>query len=204
MTASPSRRDREILRELARLVVEAAAEAEQADKVRLWTACNDLAPERAMVLADPQNGWTELDAAWLQLECEDAECRGLEHALRRKLIRHRHIPDDFPIVAELEVGVQVSGAGYGDYGVDLGVERSAQTDGAYHIEPAIRTEADLDRLHQRPIRIDSAATDRAADRVRDLLGDLVPVRRRGRTSWRYGLTRVLIHMRGLDQMMFYL
>ena len=167
---TPSPRDRDILRELARQVAEAAAEPEQAEKIRLWTACNDLAPKRAMVLADPQNGWAELDAAWLRLECENAECRGFEHALRRKLVRFAHIPDDFPTMAELEVGVRYSGAGYGDYGLDLEVERSGQADGAYHIEPAIRTEADLDRLHQRPIRLDSAGTDAAAERARDQIG----------------------------------
>ena len=199
MTASAP--DRDILRELARQVADAAAEPGQAEKVRLWTACNDLRPERAMVLADPQNGWRELDAAWLQLNCEDEACRGFEHALRRKLVRHRRIPDDFPILPGFEVDVRVSGAGYGDYGLDLGVVRTDQVDGAYHIEPAIRTETDLDHLHVRPIRIDSAATDHCADRARNLFGDLLEVQRRGRTYWRYGLTRVLVHMRGLDQMM---
>ncbi|MFH1571536.1 MAG: hypothetical protein ABIL09_26325 [Gemmatimonadota bacterium] len=194
-------RDRQILRELARQVVAAAAEPEQAEKVRLWTACNDLVPERPMVLADPQNGWAELDAAWLRLECEDGECRGIEHALRRQLLRHRHIPDDFPILAHLEIGVQVSGAGYDDYGLTLGVRRSTQADGAYQIEPAIRSAADLERLHPRPVRLDSAATDARAERAGDLIGDLLPIERRGRTYWRYGLTRVLVHLRGLDQMM---
>jgi len=191
-----------LLRDLAQRVAEIAARPEQAEKARLWTACNDLRPERAMVYADPQNGWRELDAAWLTLECEDPALRGFEHTLRRKLIRHEHIPDDFPILNTFEIGPHVTGNGYDDYGPKLEVTRSQQPDGAYHIVPAIRSEKDLDQLHFRPIRIDLEATDRTVARAADLLGDILEVRKVGRTSWRYGLTRVLVHLRGLDQMMY--
>ena len=198
MPASP--RDRTLLRDLARQVADIAALPEQAEKTRLWTACNDLRPERPMVFADPQNGWGEIDAAWVRLECEDPALRGWEHALRRKLVRHRCIRDDYPILDTFPIAIPVIGNTYDDYGLELTVTRSAQADGAYHIEPAIRTEADLDRLHYRPLRLDHQAADGAAERACDLFGDILQVRKTGRTSWRYGLTRVLVHMRGLDQM----
>jgi len=197
MAVSP--KDRTILRDLAHQVTEIAALPEQAEKVRLWTACNDLRPERAMVFADPQNGWKELDAAWLRLECEDPVLRGFEHSLRRQLVRHHHLHDDFPIHATFPVPVKITGSTYDDYGLELAVTRSDQRDGAYHIEPAIRSEADLDRLHFRPLCIDHASTDRTVDLAADLFGDVLQVRKTGKTHWRYGLTRVLIHMRGLDQ-----
>ena len=193
--------DRTTLRDLAGRIAEIAALPEQAEKIRLWTACNDLKPERAMVLADPQNGWKEVDAAWLEPACEDESLHGIEATLRRKIIRHEHIHDDYPILNTFELGVRVTGNGYDDYGPRLGVTRSGREDGAYRIEPAIRSEADIDKLHFRPIRIDHDATDRAVNRAQDLFGDILDVRKTGKTSWRYGLTRVLIHMRGLDQMM---
>jgi len=194
--------DRLILRDLAKCVAEIAALPEQAEKTRLWTVCNDLKPERAMVYADPQNGWSELDAAWLKLECESDEARAMEFALRRKIMRHEHIPDDFPILSRFNVGVRIKGAGYDDYGLKLGVTRSGQEGGAYRIEPAIKSEKDLGKLHFRPIQIDHEATERAVDKAEDIFGDILDVCKTGKTFWRYGLTRVLVHMRGLDQMMF--
>ena len=193
--------DRTLLRDLAKQVAEIAALPEQAEKARLWTACNDLRPERAMVYADPQNGWGELDAAWLPLTCTDPSLHGFEHTLRRKLLRHAHIPDDFPLFGTFDVGPHITGGGYDDYGPKLGMTRSRQPDGAYHIVPTIQSEKDLEKLHFRPIQIDSEAADRTVARAQDLFGDILEVRPRGRTFWRYGLTRVLIHMRGLDQMM---
>jgi hypothetical protein len=193
--------DRQILRDLAKRVAEIAALPQQSEKARLWKACNDLKPQRAMVFADPQNGWAELNAAWLRLLCNDASLHWMEHSLRARTIRHEHIPDDFPILAEFRVPLSVHGADYEDYGLHLGVQRTAQKGGAYRIEPAVHSEKDLEKLHFRPIRIDHKATDGQVAAARDIFGDILPVRKTGRTFWRYGLTRVLIHMRGLDQMM---
>jgi hypothetical protein len=195
-----STRDRTLLRDLAHRVADVATLPEQAEKTRLWTACNDLHPERPMVFADPQNGWGEIDAAWVQLECQNSELRGWEHALRRRLVRHEQIHDDYPILATFPIPIPVTGNSYDDYGLELAVTRSDQTDGAYHIEPAIRTEADLEHLHFRPLQLDHAAADRATDRAHHLFGDILQVYKTGRTSWRYGLTRVLVHMRGLDRL----
>jgi len=86
-----SHHDRRILRELTEQVATIATLPEQAEKSRLWLACNDLRAERAMVFADPQGGWAEIDAAWLRSEC-DPPLRWIEDALRRKIIRHLHIP----------------------------------------------------------------------------------------------------------------
>jgi hypothetical protein len=198
---TPSLRERRILRGLAHQVAEIGALPEQAERIRLWTACNDLEPERAVVFADPQNGWSELDRAWLRLECEDATLREFEFALRRKIIRHQHINDDFPILPTLAIPIKVTGDGYDDYGLALGVTRPDQPGGAYQIDPVIGTEGDIDRLHFRPIHIDHVATDRAVGLASELLGDILKVEKQGKVHWRYGLTRVLVHMRGLDQMM---
>ncbi len=196
-----NKHDIRILRVLAQRVAQIAALPEQAEKIRLWTACNDLCPERAMVFADPQNGWAELDEAWLPYACEDPSLHWIEHRLRRQIIRHEHIPDDFPIVGRFDVGLHVSGDGYNDYGPQLVTTRSGQKDGAYHIEPVIQTLDDMRMLHFRPIQIEHALTDRQVVVAQEAIGDILEVHKVGRTYWRYGLTRVLIHMRGLNNMM---
>ena len=201
MTVSTNENDRTVLRDLAKRVAEIAALPEQAEKIRLWKACNDLKPERAMVYADPQNGWGELDTAWIELECEDSSLRGWEHGLRRRLLRYEHIPDDFPILDEFNVGVSITGSGYNDYGFTLQTTQPDQSRGAYHIEPVIKNMADADKLHFRPIKVDHSSADRVMEKAQDFFGDILRVRKVGKASWRYGLSRVLIHMRGLDNMM---
>ena len=98
MTISAKGKDLTIIRDLAKRVADIASLPEQAEKIRLWKACNDLKPERAMVYIDPQNGWGELDAAWIKLDCEDSTLRSWEFGLRRMILRHEHIPDDYPII----------------------------------------------------------------------------------------------------------
>jgi len=201
MDISRNHKDRQHLRDLAKRVAEIASMREQAEKIRLWKTCNDLKPERAMVYADPQNGWAEIDAAWIELECEDPSLRSWEHGLKRMIVRHEHIPDDFPILNEFNVGVAIHGTGYDDYGFKLETTRPNQSGGAYHIEPVIKSLDDLDKLHFRPIKVDHEATERTFEKAQDLFGDILNVRKVGKSYWRYGLSRVLIHMRGLDNMM---
>lgn len=192
--------DRAIVRDSAKRVAEIANLPEQQEKVRLWKACNDLQPERAMVLAT-QQPWDELDSAWVTLECQDPAYREMELRLKRLIVRHEHIPDDFPILNLYRVMLRVSGIGYGDYGVDLKQVNSEDEHGSYRIENAIENEADLSKLHPRPVRIEQEATEQAMNFTQEAIGDILHVTCSGRPLWRYGLTRVLIHMRGLGQMM---
>ncbi|MDQ1318586.1 MAG: hypothetical protein QG588_2248 [Candidatus Poribacteria bacterium] len=198
---SASQKDFKILRDLAKQISDISEMPEQSEKIRLWKACNDLKPERAMVYADPQNGWSELDRAWIKLECENPSFRGWEFSLRRRLMRYEYIPDDFPVLNTFNVDLRISGAGYDDYGFSLQTTRPNQQGGAYHIEPVIKTEQDIAKLHFRPIKVDHEGTERNIEMANDLFGDILNVRKVGKSYWRYGLSRVLIHMRGLDNMM---
>jgi hypothetical protein len=194
-------RERTAVRDLARAVAERAARPEQAEKTRLWTACNDLHPVRPMVHLDPQNGWPELETAWLDLSCADPRLRAVERTLRLRLLRADHLPDDVPVTAAFPVPMVVHGAGYDDYGIPIELERTGKAGGAYRITRLLNDDSDERKLHPRPIVVDHEATRREAAFVGDLLGDILPVVQVGKTTWRYGLSRVLVHWRGLGQMM---
>ena len=195
-----NRKDLTIVRDLAREVADIADLPIQSERTRLWKTCNALRPERPMVLAT-QQPMDELDEAWLRCECTDASLRGYEKALRRVIMHSEHIPDDLPILGHWVVGIPIRNAGYNDYGFELQKSDPDSPDGAYHIEPVIKEERDLEMLHVRPIEVDHATANAAVLEAEEVLGDILPVRKIGKTYWRYGLTRVLIHMRGLDQMM---
>ena len=193
--------DKNILRDLAKRVANIACLPEQAEKSRLWTVCNDLKPERAMVYADPANGWGELETAWIKLKCENNLLRQWEHKLRVKILRHEHIPDDLPILKIFQIPILVTGDTENDYGIDLLKTRTDSKDGAYHIEPVIKNEKDIEKLHYRPIQIDHETTDKHVDLAKEIFDGILDVGKTGKVYWRYGLTRMLIHMHGLEQMM---
>ncbi|GAG03852.1 unnamed protein product, partial [marine sediment metagenome] len=74
--------------------------------------------------------------------------------------------------------------------------------GSYRWDPPIKTEEDFRRLHHRNIQVDHQATARNLQRVQDLLGDILQVGLRGEVVCRCKLTRPLIHLRGLEQLMY--
>lgn len=195
-----SRRDLKIVRDLAREVADIAALPIQSERTRLWQRCNELRPDRPMVLAT-QQPTDELDAAWLRCECTDEMLRDYEKALRRVIMHHEHIHDDMPILGQWNVEIPIRKAGYDDYGFVLQKTDPDSPNGAYHIEPVIRDAGDLDMLHFRFVEVDHAVADSAVVKAREILEDILPVRKVGKTLWRFGLTRVLIHMRGLQQLM---
>lgn len=195
-----NKRDLGVVRDLAKRVREISELPVQRERARLWKACNSLNPERPMVLAT-QQPMGELEAAWIDCQCEDERLMGYEAELRRTIMHHEYIPDDYPIIGSWIVPIPVLNGGYDDYGFELRKTDPENPDGAYHIEPVITSEHDIDRLHFRPLAVDHVRADAAVLHAEEILGDLLKVEKRGKNYWRYGLSRVLIHMRGLERMM---
>jgi hypothetical protein len=66
-------------------VADIAALPVQEQKRSLWRKLNALKPDRSMVMIDPVC-WNEMNVdGELTLRCENAECRGYETELRRRL-----------------------------------------------------------------------------------------------------------------------
>jgi hypothetical protein len=192
----PTRQERKVLRQLAEQVAEIAALPIQTERARLWRQMNSLHPERPLVLADPQNGWCELipDSA---LECLHPLLRDWEMTLRRLIFRHQFIHDDWPITPWFNVAWVVDVGGYGLQETQMRSEER----GSYTWDPPIKSVDDLEKLHPREIRVDHTQTAQNIALAGDILGDLLKVRRFGEAVCRVKLTRVLIHLRGLQQMM---
>ena len=190
--------ERQLLRELAFQVVEAAVLPIQAERAGLWKSSNSLKPKRAMVLADPQNGWTELVPV-SHLKCENKLMRSIEMQLRRTVFRSRHIHDDFVIKNVLPVPLIINKS---NYGVEQNVTKSSQSDGAYHIETSIKSYDDLKKLKPAVIEIDWKTSNENTELVKSILGDILKVEIKGIDLCRCGLTRILVHLRGLEQLMF--
>ena len=193
--------EREYLRDLAKSIAERAADPAQQEKIVAVKACNDLRPTRPIVFARPENGWPDLHEEWGPLRCSDPRLQPIEDVLQKTLIRAERIRDDMPILAELRVPLVIDGHTYNDFGVELEVTETTHQEraGAYHIEPAIKEWTDLEKLRPRKPGVDYEQSRQDLELAGELLGDLLDVWQCGFTEWRYGLTRILIHMRGFQQ-----
>ena len=190
-------RERRLLRELATRVAEAAALPAQQERERLWREFNSLRAARPMVLAFPEGGWREL-VPEDSCRCQDPLLREWEQRLKSQVFRIERIGDDWPITRCFNVRPVVN---VGDYGLQETRRRTDEV-GSYKWYPPVKTPEDFEQLHPRRIEVDHRETQRRADLANDIFGDLLCVRVRGSLWWTIGLTMHLVHLRGLDQMMY--
>ena len=170
-----ARRDRDVVRQLARRVAEIAASPEQEAIHWRWRDVNALrAPDRAPVWCRPVECWGELlpeDA----LVCEDRYHRGVERALRQRLIKHE-IGDDEPIEPYWSVAAVFTPAMRDTWGVEVRRIEPDEPGGAYQYDPPLKEDSDFDRLRFPSYTYDPEGTERALERAHELLGDILPVR----------------------------
>ena len=189
--------ERAILRDLAKKVAEIAQLPIQQERAELWRLHNDLKPVRPMVLIFPEGAWREM-LPESELRTTDRWARGLEADLRRRLYYHEHMPwDDNVIEAVMPCGVAVRDSGWG-----LTAQRTLpeQPTGAYHFEPVIKTEADIEKIKPPQISVDHAATERHFHMLSELFGDILTIEKRGHAYNGFAIMDTFASWRGLDQM----
>ncbi len=189
--------ERQILRGLAGQVAALAARPGEESKRQLWRRHNALQSTRPLVFCDPENSWHEIIPAD-QLMCERATARQWEWQLRRQVFWGEHMGDDYTIEPYFDVPHVRSKPDWGLKEKRVG----GQDGGAYRWEAPVKTEADLDKLHFPQIQVDLEATERLAGLAGEILGDLLAVRIKTSWWWSQGLTQTLIHLRGLEQVMY--
>ena len=126
-----TKRDMDVLRELAKRTMEVANRPVQEEKRNLWKRLNGLKPCRPMVLID-QICWNEMNVEdELTIRCEDALCREYETFLRRQLYSFRHMPVDMVVEPWVVVPKLMTGysAGFADWqgNFDFGIEIDQET-----------------------------------------------------------------------------
>jgi hypothetical protein len=190
--------EREYLRDLAKRLAEHGNKSEQQEKIQLIKNCNDLIPGRPVVYARPENGWNDLLEKWAPARCSDPVLKKIEQNLQMQLIRAERIKDDMPVLPEYPVPMRVRNNTYNDFGFLLEVEQTGDEKGAYHIEPAIADWANMDKLHFRDLLVDREGSRKDLEFTSELFGDILDVYQTGVHDWRYGIMRILIHMRGFQ------
>jgi hypothetical protein len=183
-TVPQSERDR--LKYLAEEVARIAADPRHRETIQGWKNVNDLRGGRPMVWVY-QIPWREMRMFGEEgPQCQHEMARGIESSLQEIIYRWRHMPVDMVVERERTCGYVLHSTGIG---VEVQVDRlphdSAGGVDAQHFTPVITSEADVEKIRTPELTCDWEATEANELLMKELIGDILPVVRRGRTHHSY-------------------
>jgi len=193
--------DTPILRELAKRYADLAAKPIQDVRRTLWRDHNSFVRTRPPIYVRWLAAWGEHPES--KLQCEDAFYQGPERFFRQMIVQDG-IGDDYVLDPWITIGAAKVTPPEGLWG--LPIRHSAKTDdrGSWKFAPSIVELADADRMVEPRHVIDEAATARRAERLRDAVGDILPVvvdRAPAWQMWAGDISTHLTQLRGLEPLM---
>jgi hypothetical protein len=201
-----SDKDRIVLRELAkqfRLLCERQTEQE---KIRLWTAHNDLQPTRPLVLVDMENGWNEAILFNRDIVCAGEMAQDWEMWLRKEIMWGQSIRDDKPLTPVFYIPYRGKKT---EWGIDEGHIGGEDINTAYRWEPTLAKYQDVDfegldlaKFIEDPVVVVDEATSQATFEIaKSVFDGILEVEIRTWWFWSSHLALAYSHLRGIDGMM---
>lgn len=173
------------------------------ERRRLWTALNDLRPERPMLLFET---WTvENYVEEEELLCQDPFFRRTEELLRRYIRQAEEIGDDIVLEPHWRLYWDIC-VDYPDYGVGLQVTHADDAHGGhvgYTFNYPIKTPEDVSRLKPRTWTVDRELTRHKQEMLQEAFRDALPVVIHGTGSLHAGLTGDLYKLIGNDNLLMW-
>ena len=190
--------DKKILQNLASRFYEIGTSDLMNSRRQRWTNLNDLRSNEPLLLIYPEGAWRELDN-FITLECQETIYREIELKMRRQLYQFDNFGDDMVINPYFETPQFISDSGWG---VEIIKNHSEMPTGSWKSEPPIKNlHNDFEKLKKREIFFDEVKTNLYFNLACDALGDLMPVYKRSDFFWSAGLTRDIIDLVGLQELM---
>lgn len=197
--------DVKVLRDLAKRYLELAQDPIQEQRRGLWRKHNSLKPARPLVLATygMWNVWCREVFGDHAMQCADPFWREHERHLRLQIFHHS-IKDDFILEPWITQRAAVQGAWRALWGVKEDFQPSGVEGGAWKYDPPLKNWSELSKLSPPPHAVAEAETERNVNRLRDAVGDILPVnvdRSPACLSFMADISTSLAGLRGLEQMM---
>ncbi len=192
MNISP--KDRGILRELAKKTAELSNSERNQTLYREWLEYgSSKTPARPMIRIEIET--FEHEVLPDLTRCEGIEAREIEKRMLRPIANFTLFEDDTLVPAYYPVFDRMSFLPFGL------VARKTQTDGlGYHFIPYLRDlEEDWHVLRQSEYSVDAESAEREADNMRELFGDILPVKRISNCVC-CSLTQDIVHIMNMDDM----
>lgn len=157
---SISKKDRDILRELARETALAADDPVNREREEISRRIQNREVARPLI-SICQEPWAELNRdGELDLQCKDAFCRSIEVGMRRTLYQWRHYPGDMTIQAVSHQPQCITDTGFG---IEIEEDTQKREPGAdvasHHYNPVIKDESDIAMIKEPVVTHDVAKTE---------------------------------------------
>ena len=214
--------EREVIRELARQVHDAAQRPEMDRKRNLWFDHNDLKTTEPVIAVFPEMSWWEIIRPE-SLVCVNEEAREIEWLLRARLFRANVIQDDIPLENIWEVQKIITDTGWDKLNPDH--KNAAFGNASYidnclgsvplawkpdfnfearsmHFEPIIKEPSQLSRLGAPEVIYHEKETLEKLKLHQDLLGDILDVQLVGKKFLYFAMVETYSDFRGLEQLMY--
>jgi hypothetical protein len=174
------KKDRDILRELAKQYAVLVAEPVNKERAARMRNANDLKPGRPPVWVDTVP-WHELNIDnQLTLRCESDEGKVVEEFFRQTLFQWKYFQADMVVEDALYVLKTYSSSGIG-----IGIKeetRSTDSENAvvsHHYEDQLDTDEKVEALKTPVVKAYPETDRRNLDILSEILGDIIPVKLRG-------------------------
>lgn len=195
--------DRGILRALGTQLRELAEQPINDEKVKLWTAHNDLVETRPVLLFDAEFGWTELIP---NLDCEGEMAQDWEMYLRKEIYSAQIVQDDKPVEAVLYLPYLSTDSGFGIHEERVGDQEEGK---AYHwvgpwenMDEDEFEELEVSEFIKTPvIDVDYETSQYVFDLAKDVFDGILDVKFRPRWGWAPWLSLSYSNLRGMENMM---
>jgi len=163
------------VRALAGQVMALASSDRYEERRRRWRDANERRrPDRAPVWCRPAAAWQELLPP-SALSCTDPFCRQVEYTLRQHLYKD-WVGDDHILEPYWPVPAVFRHDGQHLWGLPTHQSLGTTPDGGFSYFHPVQTPEDYARITVPAFSYDAAETASAADHLRDLLGEAMPVR----------------------------
>ena len=175
-----STRDRDVLRRLAEQQAWIADLPIQKDKADMWRRLNQLNSARPMVWIN-DICWHEMNVNdELTLQCDNLWARSIEQEFRRLLYQWRHLPGDMVVSNYYPCPAHIANTGFG-LSEDVDIVRTDQASDivSRHFRRQISKPEDIDKIQDPIITFDEDATEKEAQLLNSIFGDILPVKQMG-------------------------
>lgn len=202
MTSSVPAKDHDILRELGRQQAEAAADPINETR-REANRRVDLKLGGRPSITIIQQPWHELNVGGaLDLKCEDKFCRGVEHGMRRDLLKWRHHPGDMTIsnVSAQRKCVRDTGFGINEQ-TDIARTDPNSNVVSRHFNIQIKDEADIDKIKKPVVTHDEAKTEEQYQKRSEIFDGILDVRVVGTSSFWFPPWDQIVRWTGVQEVL---
>lgn len=199
MNLTVTAKEREYLRELAKVQQEYSQLPIMKERTDRWYAHNALYGDRPMVIVELDSFRSDL----VKLQCTSPLAREIEETIKAETVRHELIDDDNVVPDSYYFPLDVK---INDYGIEMHKEHAVDSKGrdlGFRDEHPIQCiEEDFDKLRPAEFSFDREASQKHENAINEILGDILPVvHENTEHRWHSMLTARAVQLMGMENWM---